>query len=76
MFPDVACNACPWILTSLDQLNVKFSCQSKAEINHVLRQDIDPSKIVFAGNAKVHFSTSIIRNSSSPGEILALWEGI
>jgi ornithine decarboxylase len=52
---DVACNACPWILTSLDQLNVKFSCQSKAEINHVLRQDIDPSKIVFAGNAKFFF---------------------
>jgi len=50
---DVTCNACPWILTSLDQMNVKFSCQSKAEIHHVLRQDIDASKIIFAGQAKV-----------------------
>jgi len=50
---DVTCNACPWILTSLDQMNVKFSCQSKAEIHHVLKQDIDSSKIFFAGQAKV-----------------------
>jgi len=50
---DVSCNACPWILTSLDQLNVKFSCQSKAEMQHVLRQDIDSNKIVFAGQSKV-----------------------
>jgi len=50
---DVTYNACPWILTSLDQMNVKFSCQSKAEIHHVLKQDIDSSKIFFAGQAKV-----------------------
>lgn len=50
---DVTCNACPWILTSMDQMNVKFSCQSKAEIHHVLKQDIDSSKIFFAGQAKV-----------------------
>ena len=52
-FPDVASNACPWVLTSLDQMNVKFSCQSKAEIQHLLEQEIDPSKVFFAGHSKV-----------------------
>ena len=52
-FPDVACNACPWVLTSLDEMNVKFSCQSKVEIQHVLDQGIDASKIYFAGQTKV-----------------------
>jgi diaminopimelate decarboxylase len=52
-FPDVACNACPWVLTSLDEMNVKFSCQSKVEIQHVLDQGIDSSKIYFAGQTKV-----------------------
>ena len=52
-FSDVACNACPWVLTSLDEMNVKFSCQSKVEIQHVLDQGIDSSKIYFAGQTKV-----------------------
>lgn len=52
-FFDVACNACPWVLTSLDEMNVKFSCQSKVEIQHVLDQGIDSSKIYFAGQTKV-----------------------
>merc|ERR550532_883746 len=53
MFFDVACNACPWVLNSLDEMNVKFSCQSKVEIQHVLDQGIDSSKIYFAGQTKV-----------------------
>lgn len=50
---DVSFNLCPWVLETLDHFNIKFSCQSKAEIEHILAQGIEPQKILFSTSTLV-----------------------
>jgi len=60
---DVSCNTCPWLLSILQDLNFKFSCQSRPEFQHVLALDIHPTKIYFSNTTKVssHMKASIAR---------------
>ena len=52
-FADVSCNTCPWLLNTLQHLDFNFSCQSRPEIQHILAQNIDPSRVLFANPTKV-----------------------
>lgn len=50
---DVACNTCPWLLKALSRSNIRFLCQNKAEIQHILSLDIASSNILYSNPAKV-----------------------
>ena len=52
-FADVSCNTCPWLLNTLQHLDFNFSCQSRPEIQHILAQNIDPTRVLFANPTKV-----------------------
>jgi len=60
---DVSCNTCPWLLSILQDLNFKFSCQSRPEFQHVLALDIHPSDIYFSNTTKVssHMKAAMVR---------------
>lgn len=61
---DVSCNTCPWLLSILQDLNFKFSCQSRPEFQHVLALDIHPTDIYFSNTTKVssHMKAAMARS--------------
>jgi len=50
---DVSCNLCPWLLETLASLDIKFACQNKIEIQHVLKNEINPKNLIFANPIKI-----------------------
>lgn len=60
--PAVKCNPDPMVLKLLARLGTGFDCASKAEIDAVLEQGVDPSRIIYAQPCK---TKSYIRHAAA-----------
>lgn len=60
----VKCNPDPQVLRLLAALGTGFDCASKAEIDQVLRLDVDPSRIIYAQPCK---TKSYLRHAATKG---------
>lgn len=60
----VKCNPDPQVLRLLAELGTGFDCASKAEIEMVLKMDIDPSRIIYAQPCKTN---SYVRFAATHG---------
>ncbi|KAJ3124116.1 hypothetical protein HK098_001385 [Nowakowskiella sp. JEL0407] len=63
-FYAVKCNPDPMVLQTLNNLGTGFDCASKAEIQAILDQGIDPSRIIYANPCK---QSSHIRYAATKG---------
>jgi ornithine decarboxylase len=64
MVPAVKCNPDPQVLRLLAELGTGFDCASKAEIEQVLKMDIDPTRIIYAQPCK---TKSYVRFAADSG---------
>jgi len=53
-FYAVKCNPDPQVIRLLAELGTGFDCASKAEIEQVLKMDVDPSRIIYAQPCKTN----------------------
>ena len=60
----VKCNPDPQVLRLLAELGTGFDCASKAEIEQVLKMDIDPTRIIYAQPCKTN---SYVRYAATQG---------
>lgn len=64
MFAAVKCNPDPQVLRLLAELGTGFDCASKAEIEQVLKLNIEPDRIIYAQPCKTN---SYVRYAASQG---------
>ncbi|KAL3428285.1 Ornithine decarboxylase [Phlyctema vagabunda] len=63
-FYAVKCNPDPQVIRLLAELGTGFDCASKAEIEQVLKMDVDPSRIIYAQPCKTN---SYVRYAKTHG---------
>lgn len=63
-FYAVKCNPDPQVIRLLSELGTGFDCASKAEIEQVLKSNVDPTRIIYAQPCKTN---SYVRYAASQG---------